>query len=294
MGTETTAVQPWAAGYFLVCFLVVVLCYVMGNKKYKPMAEALDKDEFSMRDFFPAGFYLMEKTRYQYNSSVDRVLRKYMKELYDPKYCEFYIRAYWGAAASYLLAGMFISGLLMLGGQTGIGFLMLGAGVLLGYMTLTNVSEKIEKRHLLISLDMPDLTNKIVILSGAGMTLRAAIVKISTEMSNGRPLYQELERAVGMMEAGQTPEAAFDYFVTKCNMPEIRRFVSVILQNMHRGGQDVTRALKEIGEEQWNNRKNAAKQFAEEASTKMLFPMMLMLLAVIMLTIAPAVMSMNI
>ena len=56
----------------------------------------------------------------------------------------------------------------------------------------------------------------------------------------------------------------------------------------------MTRALKEIGEEQWNNRKNAAKQFAEEASTKMLFPMMLMLLAVILLTIAPAVMSMNI
>lgn len=287
-------IEPWALGYFLVCFFLVFFCYVRGNKKYKGVIAVLDKDEFSLRDFFPAGFYLMEKTRYSYGSSFDRVLRKYMKELYDPKYCEFYVRAYWAAAASYLLMGMLVSGLLMLGGQTGIAGLMLGAGIGLGYMTLTAVSEKIEKRHLLISMDMPDLTNKIVILSGAGMTLRAAIIKISAEMSNDRPLYQELDRAVSMMEAGNTAEAAFDYFVTRCNMPQMRRFVSVVLQNMHRGGQDVTRALKEIGEEQWNNRKNAARQFAEEASTKMLFPMMLMLLAVILLTIAPAVMSMRV
>ena len=73
----------------------------------------------------------------------------------------------------------------------------------------------------------------------------------------------------------------------------MRRFVSVILLNIHRAGTDVSSALKSIGEELWNSRKAAAIRVAEEASTKMLFPMMLMLFAVIMLVIVPAVQGMQ-
>ena len=77
-------------------------------------------------------------------------------------------------------------------------------------------------------------------------------------------------------------------------MREMRRFVSVILQNMHRGGSDVLTALREIGKELWSARKAAARRVAEETSTKLLFPMVLMLIAVIILAIAPAVMGMGI
>ena len=76
-------------------------------------------------------------------------------------------------------------------------------------------------------------------------------------------------------------------------MPAVRRLVSVLLQNMQRGGTEVLYALREIGQELWEGRKAAARQIAEETTTKLLFPMMLMLLAVILLVAAPAVMSMN-
>ena len=161
------------------------------------------------------------------------------------------------------------------------------------YVNLTGIGRKVDERHRLITMDMPDLTNKIVILTGAGMTLRQAIFKIAKDMKTDRPVYIELAKTTKMMENGETAEAAFNYFMTRCNMPEVRRFVSIILLNLQRGGSDISRALSEIGKEQWTARTNAARRYAEEASTKLLFPMILMLFAVIMLTIAPAVLGMQ-
>lgn len=68
---------------------------------------------------------------------------------------------------------------------------------------------------------------------------------------------------------------------------------SVLIQNMNRGGTDVLLALREIGKELWNERRATAKRVAEQAGTKLLFPMMLMLLAVILIVAAPAVMSLS-
>ena len=108
------------------------------------------------------------------------------------------------------------------------------------------------------------------------------------------PLYQALAKTTEKMEHGATDEEALDQLTVACNMPQVRRFVSVILQNMHRGGADVLVALQDIGKELWEARKAAARQIAEETSTKLLFPMMLMLIAVILLVAAPAVMGMAI
>ena len=50
--------------------------------------------------------------------------------------------------------------------------------------------------------------------------------------------------------------------------------------------------LQQLSEECWVERKLAAKQKGEEASSKLLFPMMLMLLAVFAVVLVPAMMQM--
>ena len=88
-------------------------------------------------------------------------------------------------------------------------------------------------------------------------------------------------------------EEAMDYLAMKCNLPAVRRLCSLMLQNIRRGGADVFFALREIGNELWNARKAATKQMAAEAETKMMFPMMLMFVAVILMVAMPAVMAMG-
>lgn len=279
-----------AAIYFLVIMLISYVLLKMG-KKYEPLIKPLSKNDFGLKDFFPIGFVIMDKLHYQYGSDFDRKIRRQLVELYEPDYTEYYLRVYWSAAASYVVVGAMLSGLLCLGiGPVGIA-LGLAIGGVMAFASFNDLQNKIDQRHIKVLIDMPDFTNKILILSGAGMTLRAALIKISHEMANDTPLYQELAGAVRMMENGATDEAALSRLALRCNTPQMRRFTSVVLQNLHRGGSDVLIALQDIGQEQWTERKAAAMRVSQEADTKLLFPMMLMLASVLIMTIAPAVMS---
>ena len=148
--------------------------------------------------------------------------------------------------------------------------------------------------HLKVALDLPDYISKIIILTSAGLTLRAAMKKVSEEMSLSTPLYTLMGQAMRNIDNGMNENAALDQVVRRCNMPEMRRLIAVIEQNLQRGGSDVTLAMKTIGDEMWSNRKAKAQQIAAEAETKLLFPMMLMMLSVIVMTMVPAILGMSI
>lgn len=96
-----------------VFFLVVLVCflwlYLPGKRKYGTYVNALEKEQFGLRDFFPVGFMFMEKVKYGYNNKFDRQLRKQLLELYDEEYNEFYLRVYWAAAAAYLWLGLLLA-----------------------------------------------------------------------------------------------------------------------------------------------------------------------------------------
>ena len=93
----------------VILFAVVAafgLLYEKGKKKYQGYLAPLDKKEFPMRDFLPVGFALMDVIRYQYNTAFDRKNRKFLKELYDPEYVEFYLRVYWALACAYAMIAL--------------------------------------------------------------------------------------------------------------------------------------------------------------------------------------------
>lgn len=279
----------------LVVLVVFLLLHLQGKKRYAAMIQAMDKQEYGLRDIMGVGFMLMELSKYQYAGKLDRKARMQLREIYEPEFVEFYLRVQWGAGVTYGCLSLLL-GTLAFAARDGDVMLLALFVVLapvLVYMSFSSLESKVEKRHQQVAMDLPDFTNQLIILSGAGLTLRAAIIKVGREMPGDTPFYVALRKAVNKMENGATDEAALDVLVTQCNMPVVRRLTSILLQNMQRGGTDVLIALREIGAELWTNRKAAARQMAEEVSTKMLFPMMLMLIAVILLVAAPAVMSMN-
>ena len=247
-----------------------------------------------LKDVFIVGFAVLEIINHQYGSSYDRKFRPKLRELYPVEYTDYYLSIYWAQAITYFVIGFVFSGLL-LNAIGPIGFVMgIGLGVGLFIISLKGLDERVRGRHLRISIDMPELTNKIIILSGAGLTIKQAIVKISNEMTKEpkMELYAALEECVDAIDIGANDTEAFSHLTDKCNTPAMRRFCSVILQNMKFGGGEVIRALTDIGREQWNDRKNACEKLTMEAETKLLYPMMLMLFAVIVVTVAPALLSM--
>ncbi|MBP3201835.1 MAG: type II secretion system F family protein [Lachnospiraceae bacterium] len=288
---EVSNVTPFSMIYLLITFVVFLFLYLRG-KQYKGYCEPLSKNDFMLKDVFGVGFAVLDIIKYQYGTAFDRKLRIKLRELYPIDYNDYYLRVYWAQSFTYLVIGFVFSGLLLNAlGPIGI-FMGVGLGGVLFYYSFKGLDERIEKRHLKISLDMPDFTNKIIILSGAGLTIRDALIKISKEMSISTPLYEALAECVSAIDTGANETQAFMRLTDKCNTPAMRRFSSVILQNIKYGGAEVIRALSDIADEQWNERKNASEKLAMEAETKLLYPMMLMLFAVIIVTITPAVLGM--
>lgn len=289
-----TEIPTFGAIYLVVVLVIVIVLYGKGKKKYASLCEVLNKEEYPLKSLIIIGFSLMELIGYSYKSNLDRKLRKSLRELKELEYVEFYLRVTWATAATYFMIGCFFSALLAFAGIELVVILaVLGFSFILAYMVLYEIDKKISERHLEILLDLPDFTNKLLILSGAGLTMRDAMIKISKEMEKNTVFYKELKHSVYLMEHGSTVETAMDALCTKCNLPEVRRMTSVLLQNIHSGGSEVLMALNELNKELWVTRRAKAKQIAEVAGTKLLFPMMLMLMAVILIVAAPAVMSLS-
>jgi tight adherence protein C len=80
-------------------------------------------------------------------------------------------------------------------------------------------------------------------------------------------------------------------FAKRLRNPVITRFISILIQDIHIGNKDMQSTLRLMGNEVWEMRKNTVRKFGEEASTKLMIPIMLMFIAVLLIVIAPVLMA---
>ena len=90
------------------------------------------------------------------------------------------------------------------------------------------------------------------------------------------------------MNEGVGELSAYDDFALRCNIQKYRTFVSLLKQAVTKGKKDMALILMEENIRTFNDRKIKAKQLAEEAGTKMLVPMFMMLSIVIIMIVYPA------
>ena len=159
--------------------------------------------------------------------------------------------------------------------------------------------EKEERRQRLLELEYPELVSKIALLLGAGMTLQGALKKIAqtygTKKKRGKeqelPAYEELLVLCREMENGMGEAAAYQRLGERCKNAEYRRLGTMLAQNLKMGSYGLVALLEQEAERAFEVRKASAKRYGEEAGTKLLFPMMLMLGLVIVVLMVPAVMA---
>lgn len=150
-------------------------------------------------------------------------------------------------------------------------------------------------------LDYPDIVSKLSLLSGAGMTITAAWEKIVMEYRKGkesggmpvRPGYEEMLKTWHEMKDGVGDMKAYENFGKRCNQSTYRKFASLLMQNVRKGTKGMQQLLDAEAVEAFQLRKAYAKQMGEEAGTKLLIPMGLMLLLVFAVLMLPAMLSLN-
>lgn len=174
-------------------------------------------------------------------------------------------------------------------------FLIFGVAILIiiAYAADNDLNKKIRKRRNKLQLDFPDFLNRLSLLVNAGMTVSRAWIKISEDANKKGPLYDEIALTVSEIKSGKSEIIAYEDFALRCKVPEITKLVSIIEQNLKKGSKELVSILKFQASDCWQMRKNVAKRLGEEASTKMLLPLMLMFSAIILIVATPAIMAMQ-
>ena len=175
--------------------------------------------------------------------------------------------------------------------MTGLGIVVL---ILLWFLPDNNLAKQIEDKRRQLLIDYAKLVGKLTLYIGAGLSLRSAINKIIKTADKSRFYAKELEIVMREVENGIPEHTAINKMAERCKVPCYTKLAVLLNQNIRKGNNNLQKQLGEEMDKAFEERKNLARKYAEEAGTKLLFPMILMLLVVIVMIMYPAFVSFTI
>lgn len=184
------------------------------------------------------------------------------------------------------------------------GYIVLAIGIFGAFSVILlkkqNQKKQEEERKHQMMLDYPEIVNKLVLLLGAGMTVKNVWKKMvldyreQREIGGVRYAYEEMEYAFHEMQSGITEAEGYERFGARCNLRAYRKLGALLSQNIRKGTKGIMELLSMEAEQAFEERKELAKKLGEEASTKLLLPMFFMLAIVLVIIIVPAFLSVQI
>lgn len=161
-----------------------------------------------------------------------------------------------------------------------------------------------KKRENRLLFDYSEILSRFAVLTGAGYPTRQAWKKMVLDYERKisqtkdravqeRPVYAEMRMALNQMETGIPEIQAYGEFGRRCGLRCYLRFVSLLENNLNTGGSNLRRLLEAEVENAFAQRKDMAMRLGEEASTKLLLPLFLMLGVVMVMIVAPAFLTLG-
>lgn len=160
--------------------------------------------------------------------------------------------------------------------------------------------EKQQKDMRQMRLDYPQLINKLNLYIGAGMTIRTAWTRVVDDYCQDkhiigeRKAYEEMIYTLNQMKTGKPESECYEEYGDRCRIVSYRKLGILLSQNAKKGTRGLTELLAREAEDAVEERKNLAKKLGEEAGTKLMIPMFMMLSIVFAIVIVPAFFSMQI
>ncbi|MFS0838163.1 type II secretion system F family protein [Paenibacillus sp. 1P03SA] len=283
-------------GLSMSSFSALLLLYVLGSRRFKGMRTDYPCT-LHMRKLASAGLYAVErfKTMERFPDAGVRIMQR-IRSLYGHKDTLFMAKLVMGDMFLTALLVLLLSGLLGIagGGDPAVLLLgLLGAG-LTPLLVLRQLDQKIMLRKRRIVLELPEVLSKMILLINAGETLQKALIRsVDSSRAAASPLHAEFGQAVRELEMNVSLPKVLEDLSKRCAMQETALFTTTILLNYRRGGEDFLVALRSLAKELWDRRKAESRKLGEEASSKLVFPMVAIFLVVMIIVASPAVLSIN-
>lgn len=163
------------------------------------------------------------------------------------------------------------------------------------------VEEKKKRRSREMMADYSEIVFKLMVFIGAGMTVLNAwerlVLDYQERLKRGRvkprAAYEEMGETLHQISCGVSEGQALISFGKRCQLQPYLKLSSLLEQNRKTGTKNLKNLLEAEMNHAWEQRKTMARRLGEEAGTKLLVPLFLMLGIVMVIIMVPAMMSMT-
>ena len=169
----------------------------------------------------------------------------------------------------------------------------LAAALILGFMIPKVVLKRMVKAYRRkLQEALPDTVDLLGIVLGTGLALDQAMMRVSEEMEYIYPqLAAEFATVVMQVRAGQDRSVAFNQFVKRTGIEDIKSLAAMIIQS-EKFGTSLAVALKVYADGLRKRRSLEAEAAVAKAGIKMLFPIVIFILPVLfVVTLVPGLLS---
>lgn len=167
------------------------------------------------------------------------------------------------------------------------------------YREREQVKQKEKDRREKLLREYPSMISKFTMLLSTGTTLKNAWEKIvqnyesQREQLGKQEVYEEMLLTYREMQGGVSEAEAYEKFGKRCGITVYMKFGAMLAQNLRKGSKGISDILRMEAIQSFENRKSTAKRLGEEAGTKLLMPMIGMLLVVLIMVMVPAFLTMQ-
>lgn len=179
--------------------------------------------------------------------------------------------------------------------------LLLGGGAAIGVCFLypRQIEEAYRKRNRMLQREYSKIVSQLAILLHCGLTVRGCLQRMTAEYEKEKEsdstvfsyALEEISLTYKQIAGGMQESGAYLAFGSRCGIYEYRRLGTLLEQTVRQGSSGLTGLLEQEAFWAMEQRKNLAKKRGEEAETKMMLPMFMMLGIVIVVVMVPAMMS---
>ena len=180
--------------------------------------------------------------------------------------------------------------------------LVIGLAVILILALYKKLDEPLNKayqaRNRQLLMDYPDLVGKFTLYMGAGLSVMQSFRKMVQQYEKSyrktgvkRYAYEEMRMALQKIENGTDQAEAYISMGNRCKEACYIKFGNMLAQNLKKGNERICLLLQEMVVLGYEERKERIIKESEQAGTKLLFPMSLMLIVVIAVVVIPAFMN---
>ncbi|MDE6761872.1 MAG: hypothetical protein K2J90_14530 [Lachnospiraceae bacterium] len=173
--------------------------------------------------------------------------------------------------------------------------------VLLVLREKENVKKKEQCRRDRLMKSYPWFVNEMLLLMGAGLQVKNVFLimieeyekenKENPSAKDKMPLLEEIKIASHSMELGMSEEQVYYRLGRRLKLPCYIKLMTLLERNVKKGAKGISAVFEQEELAALEERKNLAKRYGEEAGTRLLGPMILLLLVIMLMIMIPAFLS---